>query len=426
MQGYKRSTAAAGQEEQVVSDFAATLRSMRGREGLTLSGLARRVNVSKSYIGLMETGLRLPHPDLVARIDECLQAGGSLITLAQTMRNRRLSLDDMKRRDVLIAIAAGAADGIELRPHAGQPEVDLLLARTARLRKLDDTLGGADTYPLYVREMRATRSVIVGCSYREETGKGLLAVLAEQAQLAGWSAFDAGWHDEAADLFGRSRRWGEAAHSSALVANALALDAYQMAFIGRPDPTMADASCSALAPDTPHPVKALVWERAAWTHAMAGHGDACARAMGSARFALAAPGSTPGPAWTTWIDDTELQIMTGRCEAALHQAVGAVQPLTTAMETFPDEFARDKSLYLLALARGHLNAGDVETAAEVTGQAAELAAGVRSARPAMHLARVMALLEPHATLPALTRLRQRLDHLRQLQLLRVDSRAHLA
>lgn len=398
----------------MISEFAATTRALRHEAGLSQDVVARRIRVSKSYVALMESGRRLPHRDVVLQLDSVLGAGGRLIALADGQRDQRRNVDDVNRRDVLKAVSLGSAD-VAARQRIGRVDAELLVARTTRLRKLDDTLGGADTYSLFLREVRTTHSMISHCSYSESVGRALLGILSEQAQLAGWAAFDAGWNKEAAKLFSQSHSWAQTAANSALAANALALLAYQRAFNGEPDIRLADASREAMDTGTPQQVRALVLERAAWTYAVARRGADSDRALDQAHEALAHPFAVPGPAWTAWIDEVELQIMTGRCRAALEDRTDAIEPLSRALTTFPDECARDKALYLLALAKAHVASGEVEAATDTVIRAAGLAAGVRSCRPGAHIARLEAVLvQRHGQIAAVSAMRDRLRHLGQL------------
>lgn len=321
----------------------------------------------------------------------------------------------MRRRDFLgLAIAAPLVDPQQL----GGRRVDgslvrQLRARTARLRRLDDIMGGDETYPLYASEVATTRSLIGTATYTEETGRGLLSVLAEQAQQAGWAAFDAGRHDVARELIKDSMSAATDAGDMSLMGNALAHLAYQKISAGQPATAEADASCRVISPDTPPAVQALLYERAAWAHAMAGpdHREDVERALDSAASALS--GSVGGtdhrdPGWAVWVDDRELKIMAGRCWSELHRPDRAVPELETALAGYDDAHARDKALYLTWLAGAHIDDGEIEQAATVLGRAADLAAGVASVRPGQRIASVARRLEAYRSLPVVAELLDRL------------------
>ncbi|HWO64658.1 MAG TPA: hypothetical protein VNO31_31940, partial [Umezawaea sp.] len=76
----------------------------------------------------------------------------------------------------------------------GVSDVRRLAARTARLRRLDNLLGGADTYQHYRAEAAATAATLKAATCSASVRRSGLSTLAEQQQLAGWAAFDAGLH----------------------------------------------------------------------------------------------------------------------------------------------------------------------------------------------------------------------------------------
>lgn len=279
----------------------------------------------------------------------------------------------------------------------GADTVARLRRRTARLRRLDDVLGGADTYRIYLAELKATSSLADEASYTDATGRALMAVIAEQAQQAGWSAFDAGWHPLAHRHFMDSLTAASDAGDTSLIANALAYLAYQKVSTGQPGTGEADASCRvADSSDTPQTVRALLYERAAWAHAVAGEAAAADAALERAQGALADGGRMASePDWAGWVDRTELEIMSGRCWSTLGDHVRAVPALTHALGNYDDTHARDKALYLTWLADAHLDAGEVEQAAAVTGRALALCADVSSVRPQRRITDTLQRLRPH-------------------------------
>lgn len=325
--------------------------------------------------------------------------------------------DPVRRREFLSATAAVGlsvtplADSAPTGRRIGAGVVDRLRRRTARLRRLDDVLGGTDTYPVYASELTATRTLMGATSYSETTRQALLGVMAEQAQQAGWAALDAGRMGAARALYRDSMTAAAEAGNTALMGNALALLSYQRVSSGQRGHEEADAACRMVDPATPAPVRALLHERAAWAHAMAGaaHTRQVEQALGAAQDAIAdAAADTPdGPDWARWVDDVELQIMTGRCWTILRRPDRAVPALTWALDRYPDTHARDKSLYLSWLADAHVEARDFDRAAHALGAAIDLGADVASARPALRVRAVAARLRPHAAAAAVAQVLDR-------------------
>jgi tetratricopeptide (TPR) repeat protein len=237
--------------------------------------------------------------------------------------------------------------------------------------------------------------------YTEPTGRALLSVLAEQAQQAGWAAFDGGRHKDATGLYEASHKAAVDGADTELAGNALAFLAYQTINGDRQAGIdIASRSVDEAGPGAAPGVRALLYERLAWAHAVAGSGSETERALEAAQSALSEVDGARQPDWVAWVDQTELEIMTGRCWTELRRPLRAVPVLEAALARYDDAHARDKSLYLSWLADSYLAGGEVEQAAAVTSRALDLASGVASVRPRQRLAPVLQRLGEHKALPA--------------------------
>lgn len=320
----------------------------------------------------------------------------------------------VNRRAVLEAGAlAGMLAAVPQLVHAGDgraigvDEVEALRERTARLRRLDDYLGGADTLQLYAGEMQGTAALLSDAVYSETTGRALLTLYAEQAQQAGWAAFDAGAGPQAERLFSTSLTAARAVGDCALAGNALALMAYQATSSGRSGVDTAAASVREAGPHAHGRARALLLQRLAWSHAVAGQITATQHALELAQDAAAGSAAQETPDWATWADEREQRIITGRCWSELRRPLRAVPVLESVLAEYEDSHARDKSLYLSWLAGAYLDAGEIEQAAVTTARAVDLAADVASARPARRTGAILGRLEPHRALPAVRELLDR-------------------
>ncbi|MER7574916.1 twin-arginine translocation signal domain-containing protein [Streptomyces sp. NPDC126514] len=395
-------------------DFGTVFHVARAEAGISYSLIAAETGIKPERVGTLARGNgKVTSFDKIVRIADALRIPGPMVGLAprpwETLAEP--SAGAAPRRDFLkTSAAASLAVGL---PELSRPSVgskigsdlpEKLRQRTARLRRLDDVLGGGDTFRTYLGEYQATRGLLRHRSYTQETGRGLLSVLAEQAQQAGWAAFDGGRQAEARGLYEASRTAAIDAGDAALAGNALAFLAYPGLSGGREERQdavrTAARSCATAGPDAAPGVRALLYERLAWAHAVAGHADDTERALDAAREALAEVGGAPQPDWAAWVDETELQIMAGRCWTELCRPLRAVPVLEAALARYDDSHARDKALYLSWLADSYLTAGEVEQAATVTGRALDLSTGVASVRPRERLAPVLRRLSEHQALPA--------------------------
>jgi tetratricopeptide (TPR) repeat protein len=281
-------------------------------------------------------------------------------------------------------------------------DVQMMLMRTARLRRLDDYLGGADTVHLYATELAATTKLVREASCTTAVRKACAAVIAEQAQLAGWAAFDAGMHDVAEQHYTTSFAAAKEAEDTALAGNALAFLAYQQVTVDKPNVEAATASYATAERQATPKVRALLLERMAWTYAVAGQTDAADRALAEAAEVVHQGNERPEPDWVFWVDEDEIKIMTGRCWTQLRRPLRAVPILEDVLNRYGDTHARDKAMYLTSLAHAYLDAGEVEQAATIIERAVRLATGVGSVRPAEKIQKVVRRLRPHGSLPVVS------------------------
>ena len=402
-----------------------------GGVGFTASHLARRCEMTVSRVQDYINGtVRAQRVEVFERVADGLHIPGALFELAprpwesttpalNTPDSGPVSSTEgeeppVLRRDfvklgagiVAASALAGRAPGVPSGVKGnrlGSGTVTALRANMARLRALDDHLGGADTYRLYLAEVEKVAGLLKQGSFSGETRRELLTFFGEVAQQAGWAAFDAGWHREAQHLYDRSYTAAQEADNQALAGNALALRSYQLLSLGQPATALTDESC-AIASFSEHPaVKSLLYQRGAWTYAVAGDAEQTARALGLAEEALGAPVTEAAPGWAAWAHNTtELQIMAGRAWAQLHKPLRAVPVLETALAAYDDSHARDKALYLTWLADSYFDAGELEHATAATSHALDLAAGVASARPQQRLVEVLTRFEPHSSAPGVT------------------------
>lgn len=399
-------------------DFGTVFRLARIRAGISYSKIAAACDIKKERVsGLAKGTGRITTFSKIVEIADALRIPGHLVGLAP----RPWEVDDspahphsteigptsMRRRTVLqVATTAGLAAALPALHQPQEPKritpgyVAQLRARTARLRRLDDILGGGDTYRVYLSEYQRTRSLLRTASLTDDTRRSLLSLLAEQAQQAGWAAFDGGRAAEAGGLYQESLAAARDAGDAPLQGNAYAFLAYQTADHNQAV-EIATRSCATITDSTPAGVRALLHERMAWACAVAGRPTDTERALDAARTALQEqPGEEEQPDWAAWVDQTELDIMTGRCWTELRRPLRAVPVLTRALDRYDDSHARDKALYLSWLADAYLTAGEIEEAAATAGRALDLAVGVASVRPRKRLAPVLTHLSQHRDVPA--------------------------
>ncbi|MDG4767882.1 helix-turn-helix transcriptional regulator [Solwaraspora sp. WMMD406] len=150
----------------------ATLRALREQAGLSLRDLARMVYSSRSHLHDIEQGRRRPRPDLLARVDEALQTGGTLTAMIHTPASvldgdRAARIHDARRTGRITAggIAAFA---------------DLLAAQ----RRLDDEVGSGAVLPAAAMQLDIITGLVADASGAHR--HALVDVAAQWAQFVGW------------------------------------------------------------------------------------------------------------------------------------------------------------------------------------------------------------------------------------------------
>lgn len=395
-------------------DFGTVFRLARSEAGISYSKLAAECGIKPERVGALARGRgRVETYEKIAAIADAMRIPGHMVGLAPRPWETAAEHSVGRRAILQTAGAAGLAATLPVGLSSSTPgriggaAVKRLRERITRLRRLDDLLGGGDTYRVYVAEYQDTKRALRTGSYSEGVGRELLALCAEQAQQAGWASFDSGREQDASTLYRESRSAAEEAGAGDLAGNALAFMAYQaVAANPRAAAAIAGRSCEAVTARTPATVRALLWERYAYAAAVAGDSDSTDRALIAAREALgSAESGEPQPDWAAWVDHTELDIMAGRCWTELRRPLRAVPLLVRALAQFDDAHARDKALYSTWLAEAYAHAGEVEEAARVTARAIELADGVASARPRRRIEHVRsALAMEYAAVPAVAEL----------------------
>lgn len=407
-------------EQQGIGALLQSQRAATGRsqadQAEVLSSISGRV-VTRNEVSRWERERRLPTPfwqKHIATSFEIDVQGIRRAVMATRAEQRKTKTGEVvQRREFIGAMAALAIPLARTeQPTArriGRSDIDELRRRTARLRRLDNVVGGAETFPVYSAEVDFTQRLLRESSHATEIGQQLRALLAEQQQQAGWAAFDHGQHALAQRFYSDSRRAAEEAGALDLAGNALAYAAYQQTTTAQSGTALAADSWEVARPMATPKVSALLLERKAWAHATAREPQEADRALNLAREALQVRDDRPDPDWVFWVNEAEIDIMAGRCWTELRRPLRAVPVLERVLSGFEDTHARDKSLYLTWLATSYLHAHEIEQAAATLARAADLAAGVSSVRPAARIGTVARQLKRYRSTPAVGDLLARLE-----------------
>jgi tetratricopeptide (TPR) repeat protein len=294
------------------------------------------------------------------------------------------------------------------RPQATARTADLIDARLAALRLLDDEIGSGRTYGLARAERDMVTEVLRTHSYSEATGRRLFSAAAEAARICGWAAFDSGAIPEAERHYLGAARAAASAGDPVVQANILSFWAMARYSGGDTSGALAyveQALTSATRTGSPRMI-AMVHARASRAHAKAGDHNASRRAEEQA-FAVYDRAGDPAeePACVYWVSKAELHSWAASNAADLNSPRRALTHYAaipnTQQETAYDSAAypRSHALRLTRQADAHLALRDVDAAVHAADQAVHTLGGVTSSRSTGILADLRGKLRAHRQVP---------------------------
>jgi transcriptional regulator with XRE-family HTH domain len=179
--------------------------------GTSQADIARRANVSPSYLSQIINGTRTPDPSVVRKLDAALDADGRLADLVAPATGPY-------DQDVFAAVATDPR-------RAGTAAVDSLASTLAGQRHLDDVCGSAAMLRP-ATELAATIVMPAARSTRGACRPPLLTVAAQWAQFVGWLHTSVGRWDDARTWFSRGLEWAIEVDAPDLVATVVSYQAH--------------------------------------------------------------------------------------------------------------------------------------------------------------------------------------------------------
>jgi tetratricopeptide (TPR) repeat protein len=310
----------------------------------------------------------------------------------------------VKRRSFLglgaAASVAGLA-GIDLsgeRLEVTAADVTRLNALIDRLRALDHWQGAADLWDLAAARADGIAALLEIADYAPDVGESLVRLAGRAYICAGWFATDAGKHEaahrsyiEALALAGQSENPETAVH-------ALANLGLHAQILRRPRQVLRYVSAAERALPKKPPLgraKAMLLTRRARCLATLGDRGESAKAFAAARHELERD-TDPPPLWLEFFAPAEIDAIEADAALDLRDPAQSTRLLEKSLSTYEPRFARNRSLYLVRLARARLLGHEVDGAAESLGSALDLLdRDVSSVRVGAELRLVMEQLDAY-------------------------------
>ncbi|WP_413804245.1 helix-turn-helix domain-containing protein [Streptomyces sp. OE57] len=399
------------------------------RAGLYPSRIARRCDMTPSRVGEIISGRRsLTHIAVIERVADGLGIPGHMLGLARRSwekgeepasglfippGSQRGAMEEVSPKGValpstdlegILAIAAG--------PQSTPSTLRALQASIQDYWRRDDEHGGTALRPAVTGQLR----YVLGLVEESRDGalrRGLQAVAAELARMAGWTHFDAREYSQARSYFTQALRLSREIDDRAFVANVLACLSLQATYEDKPADALAlvtAAQDSVRGRGTPR-VMAMLAMREAFAHATLRDRTSTHAAIGEAhrQFALTS-GADDDPSWVVYFDETKLTVDTGIAHGQLGEASAAEPLIAQALSHEPTSNQRGRAFHLFWLATSQLQNGNLDEACNSAEKAVTLASSVDSQRVAEHLRDFRKELHPYRNSPQVVAFEQRMSH----------------
>ncbi|HET8642279.1 MAG TPA: hypothetical protein VFM37_10090 [Pseudonocardiaceae bacterium] len=283
-----------------------------------------------------------------------------------------------------------------------QVVVDELRQLCLSSRKLDEAVGGGVAVFRTVREhLRLAPEILDNATYTEQVGKGLYAVAAEFAQLAGWLAYDLNQHAIAQRFYIAGLRAAHSSGDQAIGANILAFMGQQARYADPRDAVRLAESGLLGAKQLSPAVAARMHGRLAETAASAGDAVAANRAIEAMFNHHATIDPAVEPPWIYWWDTAETHYLAGQTALALDDPRRAEAHYRDALVQLDPAYPRTRGRLLPQLAMARLRMGELEGACRAAAEAGTIGRKLGSERVRTRLIEFRRAAAPYANTQAL-------------------------
>ncbi|WP_206641333.1 XRE family transcriptional regulator [Nonomuraea polychroma] len=248
-----------------------------------------------------------------------------------------------------------------------QGTVDWLATCLAEHRKVEDTIGSRPLLGIVRQQLGIV--VELAQSARGGIADTVVDLAAQYAQFVAWMSLDI--DDQAAALawYDRAHDWALEIGDVNMATTTLSMKAHQAWSAGNARRTVRLAEAARWHDGRVTPgVRGMATQMAARGHALAGEARPARTLLDEAEALIrrAAEHADDEPAWMYFYDETWFRLQRGMTELHLSNWPKAADLLTAGLASLPASYKRDRAWYGSCLAKAHAQAGDVETALQVS------------------------------------------------------------
>jgi transcriptional regulator with XRE-family HTH domain/tetratricopeptide (TPR) repeat protein len=394
-----------------VSEFGDELQRLMAERGIGVRELARQVPCNAGHISQLRHGQKRASPQTAKRLDEVLDAGGTLIAVAARSSSRRASGSAAGAPEFRnVPVPVDHAMRVRLRGFSAA-QLDELIGHLDdqwhSLVKTDNLLGPRHAVGAVHAQLNVIEALLR--SARPPARQLLLRLGAKYAESTAWL------HEDCSDMAGarywtgRSMEWAVEGGDRLMVSWTLfrrgqhaAADRDAAQVTGLAAAARREAGGAATGP-----MLASILQQEAQAHALDGSEVACHDSLDQAHGLAAAP-DDPGDASNghgSFCTAAYLEMQRHACWLTLGRPAKAIGALETAIRSLPPADRRDRGVALSHQAAAFAAVGEPAEAATAAVQALNISRDSGSERITRMVVATAAVLAPHSELEAVAGLR---------------------
>lgn len=313
-----------------MGDFGSRVRALLAERGLSMRATARALNYDPAYLSRVINGRQQPSEALAGALDGLLEADGALVSLR-------------------VPEVRPSAPGAE-RAVGVEGDIARMRASVAYLLEHDNRYGGAVMAPAAVQVWRAEQRKLDRGAVPDRARAGYLSAVAELAEIAGWLLFDSGQWDASRTAFLESHLLARQAGDRTMEWFALDMLAMHDVQTGRAGEALRIADELLTRPRVPPRIALLARVRRGRALAQVGdHRRALAELRG-ARAGLEDSVGPRDPAWSWWVNDSEITGHEGEALLSAGEAKAAIPKMRRALDLASAHFPEGRGTLYYSVA----------------------------------------------------------------------------
>ena len=348
-------------------EFSSVVREAMQEKGLSVRAAARALNYDHAFLSRVLNGKQRPSQSLVQALDELLDQEDKLAALVPEPAPVP-TLPDLGPDHDMYPRISSALDEPSKVDHG---VADWLERSLAEHRRAEDEIGGKPLLPVISAHLVTLNDLAKEA--RSGVQDRLVSLASQYAQFMAWICNDTGDKAAAMAWYDRAHDWAMEAGDPNMAATSLSMKAHIAWSLNDGLRTVRMGEAARWHDGrVSSGIEGMAAQMVARGHALLGDEERAARSLDEARALITKASDHPEdePDWMYFYGDDWFAAQRGMIELDLGNGRQAIDLLSKALEGLPENYKRDRAWYASLLAKAHMLADDLETAAGLAGEAA--------------------------------------------------------